>query len=264
MLALIQALLILGLNAIPVGGVILQHWSPSTALTLYWCENLLGTLLVTLRIAQHARRTRKRGHCRIQINQNSITQSHLTSDLFTFTREFALLGFVFTLAHGFFLALVFLLVLKSPPSWNEIHQGLRYMIPIQIAGFLVDLPQLGSWSFAQLKRRSASILGRIVLIHLAIIGGMFIAAFSSRPHLFFSVFGTLKTLTDLASLLPAPARAPDEAPRWFLTLARILGPAKPGLHSRDPAAWWRESNRAERSREEQDEQFFPPVITPSA
>jgi hypothetical protein len=68
MIAVLQALLILGLNLVPAGGVALRGWSPATALTLYWCENLIGSVLVALRIAIHRRLTRNRGHYQIQIN----------------------------------------------------------------------------------------------------------------------------------------------------------------------------------------------------
>src|SRR3954467_4920910 len=56
-----------GANAVPVAGVFLAGWSAATALTLYWVENLVGSLLVAVRIGAHEALTRKRGHRRLQL-----------------------------------------------------------------------------------------------------------------------------------------------------------------------------------------------------
>lgn len=37
---------LVGVNAVPLGGVFLAGWSPATARTLYWRENLIGATLV--------------------------------------------------------------------------------------------------------------------------------------------------------------------------------------------------------------------------
>jgi hypothetical protein len=58
---------LVGINAVPLGGVFLADWSPATALSLYWWENLIGAALVALRIALHRALTRKRGHHRLQL-----------------------------------------------------------------------------------------------------------------------------------------------------------------------------------------------------
>ena len=58
---------LVGVNAVPLGGVFLAGWSPATALTLYWWESLIGATLVALRIALHRALTRKAGHRRLQL-----------------------------------------------------------------------------------------------------------------------------------------------------------------------------------------------------
>jgi hypothetical protein len=92
-------------------------------------------------------------------------------------------------------------------------------------------------------------------------GGMLIAAFSSRPRAFFAAFGTLKAVADLGSLFPASFRTPAEAPRWFVWAAHRLGSGKHWKTGQDVATWWRETSRAERLRIEEDEEVVaaPPV-----
>src|SRR6185295_3720279 len=59
---LIRAFQLVGLNSVPVVGVLAVGWSDGTALALYWCESVLGALLVALRIRLHRKATNKRGH----------------------------------------------------------------------------------------------------------------------------------------------------------------------------------------------------------
>jgi hypothetical protein len=61
---LVPALQALGASSVPVVGTLAAGWSAATALALYWCENLLGALLVAVLIARHCRLTRTRGHGR--------------------------------------------------------------------------------------------------------------------------------------------------------------------------------------------------------
>ncbi|HYX24049.1 MAG TPA: DUF6498-containing protein [Thermoanaerobaculia bacterium] len=62
--ALIQ---VLALNAVPLYGVYAFGWSWGTVLVLYWCETLLGTFFITLRMLLHRRLTHKRGYYRAQL-----------------------------------------------------------------------------------------------------------------------------------------------------------------------------------------------------
>ena len=59
---------LVGVNAVPVAGVFLAGWDGATALSLYWWENLIGSLLIALRIVVHRALSRKRGHWRLQIS----------------------------------------------------------------------------------------------------------------------------------------------------------------------------------------------------
>jgi hypothetical protein len=116
-----------------------------------------------------------------------------------------------------------------------------------------------AWSFAELKRRSGTVLGRVLLVHFAIIGGMFFAAAANNPQAFFLVFGSLKTLSDIASQLPVNPDPPLEVPRWFLWFARKTGNSKHWKTGQDIETWWRESTAADLKRAADDELFVEPA-----
>ena len=96
------------------GGVFLAGWSPATALSLYWWENLIGAALVALRIALHRALTRKRGHRRLQLNLQANVGSNEDSprrrkrkredvEPGSFLGEFLLVAGAGTAAHGLLL-----------------------------------------------------------------------------------------------------------------------------------------------------------------
>jgi Family of unknown function (DUF6498) len=257
---ILEMILSVIVNAIPVGGMIFKDWSPATGLTLYWCENLIGSLLIAIRIAIHRRLTHKRGHERLQINQVTTTTGGKRSyeKKASYLGEFLTLSIAFTIAHGVFLAAFLAIALKIMPDWAQVFQGLKWMALVQVAGLVVDLTALRTWPFAQLKKRADYIMGRIVLVHIAIMGGMLLAAKSSRPDAFFAVFGFLKGLADISSLIPYQAKVTEEAPRWFLWFANKTGNGKHWKTGQDVATWWRETTREELKRIAEDEEVVQP------
>jgi hypothetical protein len=58
---------VLALNGVTLYGVYFLGWSWGTALVLYWCETVLGTFFITLRMLLHRRLTHKRGYYRAQL-----------------------------------------------------------------------------------------------------------------------------------------------------------------------------------------------------
>src|SRR3954468_162071 len=85
-----RLLQIVGLNAIPIGGLLLYGWSDGTALALYWFETLIALFLVALRIRIHRKATNKRGH-------------FVGPDKY-FTKSFLVVGLGFLLIPGVFVA----------------------------------------------------------------------------------------------------------------------------------------------------------------
>lgn len=245
-------------NGVPIGGLLFRGWSPSTALALYWCETIVGSLLMGVRIALHRSMTRKRGHLRpaagvVVTTERGGRRKTRRFDT-TFLGDFLVVTLAFTAAHGVFLAAIFGLVLKSWPDRHDLVAGVAWMTLAQVLGFAADLVTLRGWSFAYLNTRAGQYMGRVGLMHFSILGGMFIAALNSRPTAVLAVFGVLKTMADIAGVLPVRSTAPAEAPAWFLWMARRLGNGKHWKTGQDPATWWRETTRAEVEQAERDEQ----------
>src|SRR5437660_1381164 len=95
-----RLLIAIGINAVIIWGVGWEGWSGATALTVYWFENLFGSILVAVRIAIHRWLTRKRGHFRAQLG---VTTTGPKGGFDSFLSEFLAGSLAFTLGHGVFL-----------------------------------------------------------------------------------------------------------------------------------------------------------------
>lgn len=116
MIAVLQAILVIGLNLVPAGGVVLRGWSPATALVLYWCENVVGSVLISLRIALHRRTTRQRGHYRGHYAVKDGATGRVRTRPSSFLAEFTTTSLAFCFVHGVFLAALLAIVVKEAPD----------------------------------------------------------------------------------------------------------------------------------------------------
>ena len=202
---------LLGVNSIPIVGVLAGDWSSATALSVYWCENLIAALLVAGRMVLHAR-WRDRGQDPSAAPGSSFAPR--TAGPFLGT------AIPFTLAHGAFLALLFAMVLELTPDLADLRRAIVLLVVMQGLAFGVDLWTLADWPVAHVNERADHLLGRVVLVHLSIIAGMFLLAWLGRPDAFFAFFVSCKVLSDATSLLPrADPGTPGAPPRW---LSRIM------------------------------------------
>lgn len=255
MLLLLRLLQALGLNAVPVAGVGIAGWTPATALALYWAETLVGSLFLALRIAVHRGRTSKRGHYREQLGlkfESGEGPKAKPIHFKTFLAEFLAGSMAFSVAHGILLWLVLGTALKGEVDFHALRTGLLGMAGFQLFGFLIDLPGLGDWPFANLKARAKDWFGRIMLIHLSLIGGMVLLTWRGESNAFLAVFMALKTIADISALLPRFQPNPERAPGWISGAANKLKP------SGDFDAYWREQQESERKRAAEDEQPWNP------
>ena len=226
---------VLGINAVPVLGVLAGGWSTATALVLYWFENLFSTLLVALRIARHRRVTRKRGHWMASLATTSRRKGRSGSEAKTeaspdFLRDFLGVSLVFTLGHGVFLAaIVFLMLPETFPEaaivdFTALWQGIVIVAALQVVGAVVDLMNIGERPFAWIKGISDRVLGRVVVVHLTIVFGMWTMAWLDGPRGLFLVFATFKTMVDVSALAVSPSDVgPETPPRWIVAIIRRLG-----------------------------------------
>jgi hypothetical protein len=258
---------VLGLNAVPVGGVMLAGWSTATGLTLYWCETLLGTAANAVRIALHRRWTGKRGHFHgqlgVSVGGDGSASRKRPTQWKSFLNEYLVGSLTFTFAHGLFLALILGALLKSWPTRDELVYGLAGIALFQVAGLGFDLLSLREWPFARLKRQVQGAMGRVVLVQFAIIFGMALVVWLDKPRSFFWVFGGLKTLSDVGGLVSAGSGAqagtgaggdagPAPPPKWA---RRVVEKLKPG---EDFEAYWQREQERERRQAAEDEERVEP------
>jgi len=257
----LSLLFVLLVNAVPLYGAKELGWSPSNIVVLYWFENLLIAVFTCARIALHRKLTRKRGHWRkgqlgTKVNDKPSGQGLLG--------EYALMAFVFTLAHGIFVAAFVFIGRENHPgdvlwafSAEQFRQGAMWMAAALAAEFLVDAASIRSRSFAWIKAYVGQRMGRVVIMHLAIIFGMWGMMATESPFAVLYVLIGLKTLWDLAAS-NASAKAdtlPAEPPGWALKLADAVAKDKGGAAEmqRD----WKNSIEQTRRNAIEDEQVVP-------
>jgi hypothetical protein len=245
-------------NAIPLYGVLRLGWSVANVLVMYWLENLLVAVFTCLRIATHRWLTHKRGHQRAgQLGSSSNGKPSKAGLL----GEYATVAFVFTLAHGVFVAAIALLFAGKHPddplwrfSWPAFHQAALMLSLVLAAGFAADLPGMRSRSFAWIKAQVQQRMGRVLVLHLAIIVGMATMAATDSPLGLLYVLIGLKTLWDVALTRVVAAPVPKQPPRWLLALGDRLGKDKGGAAAM--AEQWSSGIEAARRQAIEDEQVM--------
>ena len=252
---------VLLVNAVPLYGIKYLGWSIGTVLLLYWVENVLVTLFTCARIALHRALTRKSGHWRtgslgVLVNGKPSTRGLLG--------EYATMAIGFTLAHGIFVyAIVFLFGEGSsdPEQWRFSFEQFRFgalqMIGLMSFEFLLDAAQMRSRNFAWIKTYVQQRMGRVLVLHLAIIFGMMAMVATESPVAVLYVLIGLKTLWDLAAAASS-AKAdsvPENAPQWVGSFADKVA-SQHGGAAKIQADWKRARDDLLRAARE-DEQVRP-------
>lgn len=256
-------ILILLVNAVPIVGVLRYGWSATNVLVLYWFENLLIAVCTCIRIAVHRRLTRKRGYWRggqVGLKSGSkLVKSGLLA-------EYAIVAFVFTFAHGIFVAAIVSILAQNHPgqpmwafSWEQVGRGVLVISAMLAVELGADLMTLRARSFAWMVDYVQRRMGRVVILHLAIIFGMLAMAMTESPFGILYVLIGLKTLADLGSLAgpqttTAPA-TPAEPPAWALKFADRIGKDKGGAAMF--TAKWKKDMETNRRNAIEDEEVMP-------
>jgi hypothetical protein len=129
-----------------------------------------------------------------------------------------------------------------------VRLGCLYVLTALAIEFAVDLLGLRRWSFWQIEQTANRSLGRVVVVHLTLVLGMFAAAMTDFSALF-GVFVVLKTLYALSMALPQwePATAPD----WLSRVMNRLPNVRPGERFEDA---WAKDRADEVGRREKNEE----------
>jgi Family of unknown function (DUF6498) len=246
----------LAVNAIPLYGLVRADWSLATLLVVYWGENLLNTVFVGARIWLHRTLTRKRGHwsarreTTITTRVGDKTTTRVSSGTTTLLASFVTTNLVFTLAHGIFVLAFVYAILGVGPSGPSLRRGLLGILAAQAMGLVMDAATIRARSFAWIQQRADAALGRMLVLHLGLIGGAFLLAWTERPTSFFLAFVVLKLLFDLAGAMPWRGELPVEPPRLLRTLGSLV--KTPGVE-----AVWKKEVEAQRRKQAEDEEPMP-------
>lgn len=222
---------LIGVNSIPVIGVLAGDWSPATALTVYWFENLFASVLIALRLALHER-----------WRDPATVPDVPEGSSFAARRPgpFLLAAIPFGLAHGVMLAAIFAFVLDTRPDTAQLMRAVPAIAALQALAFGTDLWTLADWPVARLTRDADYMQGRVVAVHLSLMVGMFLFAYFRTPAAFFGFFIGVKVLSDLSRMLPQLDQGtPDAPPRWLAAIMRRI-PAQNGETFEE---YWRRTNR---------------------
>ena len=195
----------------PGGGYFVAGWSPATALTLYWVENMVGTLAMAIRIAEHRRLTGDQEHRRAHLGLTLTTSSGRGPDtpvkFKSFLSEFFTGSMMFGIGHGVFLGVV-LLAIVARPEVAALREGVIAIVLCHAIAVTIDLFTIQNWPFQRLLDQAQSLMGRAILVQFALIGGTWLAIYRDSPQSFFSVFVWLKTASDVAGTLTSLTSAP--------------------------------------------------------
>jgi hypothetical protein len=244
---LFALLQILAVNGVTLYGVYVLGWSWGTALALYWCETLLGTVFIGLRMAVHRRLTRKRGYYRSQLGVKMNDEPFKS-----FLAEFLTGSLVFNLAHGLFLFFVLHMLASQGEAGAAVHlsslkKGAAAMAVIVAGTFAVDLQTLRERPFAWIRVLALRSMGRTIVVHLAIVFGMAGMMFFNQKAAPFVVFAALKILYELGGL--SSGVTPAEAPEWAVRIASLAPKGGEGFREK-----YRKDRRKEDGLLDQDEQ----------
>lgn len=202
-------ILLLGFNLLPLAGVLLWGWNAQSLLVLYWLENGIVGLLAIARIVGAAGS--------VASNGPTPTGSWTSSASKVFLVPFFLFHYgIFWLVHGVFVfALPLFLGLpgltdtgapigptteRSPTDlrWDAIALGGIGLAISHAASFVLNYVGRGEYRTTSPVAEMMAPYGRVVILHVAIILGVFVSLRLGTSIGSLVVLVVLKTLLDLA------------------------------------------------------------------
>lgn len=196
---------------------------------------------MAIRIAEHRRLTGAAGHGRAQLGAAvTMTSGGVEKPVKfrSFLSEFLVTNTMFNIGHGVFLAALLGIVLE-PPDFGELRQGAIAIALCHAIAVTVDRFTIANWTFAKVKAQAEHLMGRVILVQFALIGGTWFMAFRDSKDSFFSVFVWLKALSDLGTMLPT--YDPREAPGWLVRMMSVF----PRQKGETFEQYWRRTRQSE-------------------
>ncbi len=243
-----HGLILVAVTAVPAAGWFFEEWSAGTTLAVYWFENVAACLFVAVRIAVHQRLSPRHGHFRYQGADRRSSQS-------SFITGFLVTSLAFCAAHGVFLGFILFMLDRNGEhglaavDWRSVQTGCVIVFVFLVIDLAVDLVRVRSWSFLRIEQTAYRGLGRVVVVHLTLIFGLFGVAMTGASSALFGVFVVLKTLYALS--LALPQWEPVTPPGWLSRVMNRLPNVHPGEKFEDH---WAKDRVDEAKRRERNEQ----------
>ncbi len=247
---MLHLLTLVAVNAVPAAGWFIEDWSAGTTLVVYWFENVAACLFVAARISAHQCLRPRRGHFSYQAPSADRGGSQSS-----FVKGFLVTSLAFCAAHGLFLGFILFMLNRTGErglayvDWRSAGFGCVLVFVFLVLDFVVDLRRLRNWSFLQIEQSANRGLGRVVVVHLTLIFGLFGVAMTGAPSALFGVFVVLKTLYALALVLPQ--WEPATPPKWLSRVMNRLPNVHQGERFEDHWAKDRADEAKRRDRNEQ-------------
>jgi hypothetical protein len=215
----------LGINAVPAAGFFGLGWGWETTMLLYLIENLVGIILVALRIRLLAPAQEEVVGMSLppaqpvqgkKAGQKVQRYAWPTANGVLYNRNELLKSFLlitggFSVVTGVFIATLLFLMMKVTPDPDALRSGLVGMLSFQLVALLSDVAWRRPLSLVYAEKLSEQSMGRVALLYLAVFAGVCAAPFHSYG--FVLPFIGLKTMVDVGQPIQAllERRKPVEA-----------------------------------------------------
>ncbi|MFN8443821.1 MAG: DUF6498-containing protein [Caldilineaceae bacterium] len=176
-----------GINSVPVFGLLWSNWHFETAMMLYMINTLLAIPVTALMV-------------RLTTKEESAFFPNGTATNRIQTRRRMLEGYWifaggFSAFAAFFLCCFLFLVLKLPFDLEAIRNGVLYSAAFLLLGFISHLVFRPVITLQEAEKVLEGTMGRVALIFLAVFCGFWLATISEAW--FIVPFALLKTISDI-------------------------------------------------------------------
>ena len=247
---LLHAVLGVAVAAVPAVGWFVGDWTAGTTLLVYWFETVASCLFVAVRIAAHQRWRPSRGHFRHRPRGGRPAARGPG-----FLSGYLVTTLAFSAAHGLFLAVILVLLSRTGHAqwaavdWRSAANGCVLVLVLLAVDLAADLPRLAGWSFSGLEQLAVRSIGRVAVVHLTLVCGLFALALTDAPSALFGIFVALRTLYQLS--LALPQWEPATPPAWLSAAMNRLPQAHAGQRFEDS---WARDRLAEADRRQHNDQ----------
>lgn len=177
-------LLVLLLNLVPVAGVLWLGWSPLQLLLIYWVEN------VVVGLVNYAKLRGYEAHGRSEASP------------FRISNFFAMHYGMFTLVHGIFAVIVGVVFAPAATAEPAVSQdwwsfwGATFGLSVLHLGDYLRWRETEGWTRASADAQMFAPYGRIIVMHLTILGGVFVLVQTGAPVAYIALLAVLKTIIE--------------------------------------------------------------------